>query len=139
VVLAALPNTACTPPDSTVPLAVPASYWTPPLDTVVPLAVPTDTTSCIPPLSMMVLVAAPPETFVTTPPLATVMMPEMLAALSACPGPEATRPMRSYDFGAPTIFGAHLFRVEIPAARNELVVIVEDYGYRGQEGVQPDY
>lgn len=41
------------------------------------------------------------------------------------------------DFGAPDIFGAHLFRVEIPAARHELVTIVEDYGYRGQEGGIP--
>jgi hypothetical protein len=41
------------------------------------------------------------------------------------------------DFGAPTAFGSHLFRVEIPAARNEQVVIVEDYGYRGQEGGIP--
>ena len=30
-----------------------------------------------------------------------------------------------------------VFRVEIPAARNEPVVIVEDYGYRGQEGGIP--
>jgi len=37
------------------------------------------------------------------------------------------------DFGAPATFGAHLFRVEIPASRNEPVVIVEDYGYLGQE------
>jgi Protein of unknown function (DUF3780) len=37
------------------------------------------------------------------------------------------------DFGAPDKFGAHLFRVEIPASRNDSVVIVEDYGYRGQE------
>lgn len=41
------------------------------------------------------------------------------------------------DFGAPANFGAHLFRVEIPPARNEPVVIVEDYGYRGQEGGVP--
>jgi hypothetical protein len=41
------------------------------------------------------------------------------------------------DFGAPTSFGGHVFRVEIPAARNESVVIVEDYGYRGQEGGIP--
>jgi Protein of unknown function (DUF3780) len=41
------------------------------------------------------------------------------------------------DFGASTNFGAHLFRVEIPAARNEPVVIVEDYGYRGQESGIP--
>ena len=45
--------------------------------------------------------------------------------------------LRTVDFGAPTTFGAHLFRVEIPAARNESVVIVEDYGYRGQEGGIP--
>jgi hypothetical protein len=44
---------------------------------------------------------------------------------------------RTVDFGAPTEFGAHLFRVEIPASRNESVVIVEDYGYRGQEGGIP--
>jgi hypothetical protein len=41
------------------------------------------------------------------------------------------------DFGAPDKFGAHLFRVEIPASRHEPVVIVEDYGYRGQEGGIP--
>jgi Protein of unknown function (DUF3780) len=44
---------------------------------------------------------------------------------------------QTFDFGAPATFGAHLFRVEIPAARNEPVVIVEDYGYRGQEGGIP--
>jgi len=37
------------------------------------------------------------------------------------------------DFGAPISFGAHVFRVEIPSARNASVIIVEDYGYRGQE------
>jgi hypothetical protein len=41
------------------------------------------------------------------------------------------------DFGAPETFGAHLFRVEIPASRQESVVIVEDYGYRGLEGGIP--
>lgn len=41
------------------------------------------------------------------------------------------------DFGAPDRFGAHIFRVEIPASRHEPVVIVEDYGYRGQEGGIP--
>lgn len=40
---------------------------------------------------------------------------------------------RTVDFGAATAFGAHLFRVEIPPSRKELVVITEDYGYRGQE------
>jgi hypothetical protein len=44
---------------------------------------------------------------------------------------------QSVDFGAPTAFGAHLFRVEIPAAKNESVIIIEDYGYRGQEGGFP--
>ena len=41
------------------------------------------------------------------------------------------------DFGAPDKFGAHLFRVEIPASRNEPVLIIEDYGYRGLEGGIP--
>lgn len=41
------------------------------------------------------------------------------------------------DFGAPDKFGAHLFRIEIPAVRTEGVRIVEDYGYRGQEGGIP--
>jgi hypothetical protein len=41
------------------------------------------------------------------------------------------------DFGASTNFGTHLFRVEIPAARTEPIVIVEDYGYRGQESGIP--
>ncbi len=44
---------------------------------------------------------------------------------------------RTIDFGAPGAYGAHLFRVEIAAARNESVVMVEDYGYRGQEGGTP--
>jgi hypothetical protein len=41
------------------------------------------------------------------------------------------------DFGASASFGAHLFRVQIPDARNDSVLIVEDYGYRGQEGGTP--
>jgi hypothetical protein len=41
------------------------------------------------------------------------------------------------DFGAPDRFGAHLFRVEIPASRTASVLIVEDYGYRGQEAGVP--
>ncbi len=41
------------------------------------------------------------------------------------------------DFGAPSSFGTHLFRLEIPASRNASVVIVEDYGYRGLEGGKP--
>ena len=41
------------------------------------------------------------------------------------------------DFGAPATFGAHVFRVEIPAARTGEVLIVEDYGYGGSEGGIP--
>ena len=44
---------------------------------------------------------------------------------------------RTIDFGAPDSIGAHLFRVLVPAARKESVVIVEDYGYRGGEGGVP--
>lgn len=44
---------------------------------------------------------------------------------------------KTIDFGAPADFGAHVFRVEIPAARSQPVLIVEDYGYRGQEGGIP--
>ena len=44
---------------------------------------------------------------------------------------------KTVDFGAPDAFGAHIFRVEIPAARSRPVLIVEDYGYRGQEGGIP--
>ena len=45
--------------------------------------------------------------------------------------------VHTVDFGAPQKYGAHVFRVEIPAARNETVHIIEDYGYRGQEGGIP--
>lgn len=45
--------------------------------------------------------------------------------------------LMTIDFGASDSFGAHLFRVEIPASRNEPVVIIEDYGYRGLEGGIP--
>jgi hypothetical protein len=44
---------------------------------------------------------------------------------------------KTVDFGAPADFGAHVFRVEVPASRNETVPIVEDYGYRGLEGGIP--
>lgn len=44
---------------------------------------------------------------------------------------------KTVDFGAPDTFGTHLFRVEIPASRQEPVLIVEDYGYRGLEGGVP--
>ena len=45
-----------------------------------------------------------------------------------------TETAKTVDFGAPDKFGAHLFRVEIPAARTGSVFIVEDFGYRGLEG-----
>jgi hypothetical protein len=48
-----------------------------------------------------------------------------------------TEKVKTVDFGAPEKFGSHLFRVEIPEARDESVVIIEDYGYRGQEGGIP--
>ncbi len=48
-----------------------------------------------------------------------------------------TPPVKYVDFGAPDQFGAHLFRVEIPASRTDAVVLVEDYGYRGLEGGIP--
>ena len=44
-----------------------------------------------------------------------------------------SEPDKTLDFGAPEKFGAHLFRVEIPAAKNEDVRLIEDYGYRGLE------
>lgn len=44
---------------------------------------------------------------------------------------------KTVDFGAAANFGTHLFRVEIPASRDVSVVIVEDYGYRGEEGGVP--
>jgi hypothetical protein len=45
--------------------------------------------------------------------------------------------LQTIDFGAPTQFGAHLFRVEIPASRTASVMIIEDFGYRGLEGGIP--
>lgn len=48
-----------------------------------------------------------------------------------------TLPVKFVDFGAPDQFGAHVFRVEIPASKSDSVVLVEDYGYRGSEGGVP--
>ena len=48
-----------------------------------------------------------------------------------------TGKQKTVDFGAPEAFGAHIFRVEIPAGRTGSVVITEDYGYRGLEGGIP--
>lgn len=47
------------------------------------------------------------------------------------------QPIAYKDFGAPDQFGAHLFRVEIPALRTEGIRIIEDFGYRGSEGGIP--
>lgn len=41
------------------------------------------------------------------------------------------------DFGAPGEFGAHVFRVEIPTARNDDVLIVEDFGLKGGDNGLP--
>ena len=45
-----------------------------------------------------------------------------------------SEPAKTVDFGAPADFGAHVFRVEIAASKNEAVYIIEDYGHRGLEG-----
>lgn len=50
---------------------------------------------------------------------------------------EVGRRDQTIDFGAPAAFGAHVIRVEIPAARSGAVRILEDYGYRGLEGGIP--
>jgi hypothetical protein len=44
-----------------------------------------------------------------------------------------TEKAKTVDFGAADRFGAYVFRVEIPEARNAPVVIVEHYGYEGGE------
>ena len=44
---------------------------------------------------------------------------------------------RTIDFGASAAFGAHLFQVEIPAARNQSITIFENYGYDGLENGIP--
>ncbi len=44
---------------------------------------------------------------------------------------------QTIDFGAPDHFGAHLFRVLIPTARKNSVLIIEDYGHLGDEGGIP--
>jgi hypothetical protein len=45
--------------------------------------------------------------------------------------------MLTVDFGAPEAFGAHHFRIEIPAAKTEAVRIIEDYGYDGGDAGRP--
>ena len=48
-----------------------------------------------------------------------------------------TQKGKTIEFGAPSEYGSQMFRVEIPSNRNEPVVIIEDYGYRGLEGGIP--
>jgi hypothetical protein len=43
----------------------------------------------------------------------------------------STRGVGTVDFGAPEEFGAHVFRIEVPANRTEAVRLVEDFGYKG--------
>ncbi|MDM0068789.1 anti-phage-associated DUF3780 domain-containing protein [Variovorax sp. J31P207] len=44
---------------------------------------------------------------------------------------------KTVGFGAPDDFGAHVFRVEIPAAKEGEVRIIEDYGVKGGEQGRP--
>lgn len=57
--------------------------------------------------------------------------------MSGEPRPPAREKVKTIDFGAPDRFGAHVFRVEIPAGRGGEVRIVEQYGYRGGENGIP--
>jgi Protein of unknown function (DUF3780) len=46
---------------------------------------------------------------------------------------------RTVDFGAPAADGEHMFHVEVPASRKDPVLIVEDFGFRGQDaGLQDE-
>lgn len=42
------------------------------------------------------------------------------------------------DFGAPSSLGSHVFLVDIPASRNESVLVIESYGYRGGDRGIPE-
>lgn len=44
---------------------------------------------------------------------------------------------RTVGFGAPEEFGAHIFRVDIPLAKDAAVSIYEDYGVQGGERGRP--
>ncbi len=41
------------------------------------------------------------------------------------------------DFGAPDEYGAHIFKVEIPASRSDAVRIIEDFGLKGGDSGLP--
>lgn len=45
--------------------------------------------------------------------------------------------IQTVGFGASDQFGAHIFRVEIPASKVGQVRLIEDYGYRGSESGIP--
>lgn len=45
--------------------------------------------------------------------------------------------MKVEGFGAPSEFGAHVFRVEIPSGTTEKIQIIEDFGLKGGEQGRP--
>lgn len=47
------------------------------------------------------------------------------------------KPAKTVGFGAPEEFGAHIFKVEIPAAKNDPIRITENYGLLGGENGTP--
>lgn len=53
--------------------------------------------------------------------------------MSNNPAQVAAKPAKTVDFGAPAGDGEHMFRVEIPASRKDPVLIVEDFGFLGQD------
>jgi hypothetical protein len=50
----------------------------------------------------------------------------------------AAKSAKTVDFGAPAADGEHMFRVEIPTSRKDSVLIVEDFGFLGQDAGLPD-
>lgn len=50
----------------------------------------------------------------------------------------SAKPAKTVDFGAPAAGGEHMFRVEIPTSRKDAVLIVEDFGFLGQDVGLPD-
>ena len=62
-----------------------------------------------------------------------------IPAAAVAPKPAAARPAERFEgFGALADFGAHVFRVTIPASTSGDIVITEDYGFKGGErGVPP--
>src|SRR4051812_8970560 len=58
-----------------------------------------------------------------------------MSAVGTLAGAKSTK---TVDFGAPTAAGEHMFRVEISTSRKDRVLIVEDFGFRGQDVGLPD-